>query len=140
MVLKELEDIEREAVLPYLKKVSLKKGEMLFQPAKEADGVFFLETGRLGVQTETGFEDKQQVVALLDPGAPVGEKGLARKGESRGMSVVAIEDATLFFLSMGDFEAIEREKPTIAIKILKKLLYIASLRLQNSSVRLAHVL
>jgi CRP/FNR family cyclic AMP-dependent transcriptional regulator len=139
MVLGFLTEKEQKIMLPYLQEIHLEKGGTLFRPGDTADGVFFLTKGQLGVQTKSGFEDKQQVVALLDPGAPVGEKGAAESGE-RGMTVVAIKDAMLLYLNSDDFEKIERSNPDIAIKILKKMLVIASLRLQSSSNRLAHVL
>ncbi len=37
-------------------------------------------TGQVAVQNKTGFGERMQVVALLDPGAPVGEKGLLGRG------------------------------------------------------------
>lgn len=130
---------EQEKVLLYLKEIYVEKGQALFGSGDASDGVFFLKKGKLGVQTRTGFEDKQQVVALLDPGAPVGEKGIAEKG-LRGMNVVAIDDAKLFYLNSDDFGKIEKSYPDIAIKILKKMIVTASLRLHSSSERLAHVL
>lgn len=139
MVLGFLTKDEQKKVLPYLQEVHLAKGKSLFRPGDESDGVFFLEKGQLGVQTKTGFEDKKQVVALLDPDAPIGEKGVAENGK-RGMTVIAIENAKLFHLNSNDFGKIERSDPIIAIKVLKKLLLISSLRLQSSSDRLAHVL
>lgn len=139
MVLGFLTEDEQKQVLPYLQEVHLEKGRSLFRPGDASDGVFFLEKGQLGVQTKTGFEDKQQVVALLDHDAPIGEKGAAENGK-RGMTVVALENAKLFHLNSNGFEKIERSDPDIAIKILKKLLIISSLRLQSSSDRLAHVL
>jgi len=130
---------ENNLLNTYMTHISLSRGETLFQPGEDADGVFFLERGRLGVQTKTGFEDRQQIVALLDPGAAVGERGLAFSGK-RGMTVFAIEDSVVFYLSAGDFKTIEKAHPAMAVKMLKKLLGTTSLRLQANSERLAHVL
>ncbi len=123
----------------YLKEKRLPRGEKLFVPDDSADGVYFVRSGRLGVQTGTGFEDRLQVVALIEEGSPIGEKGLTMN-ETRGMSVVAIEDAVLDHLSGEDFAEIEQSHPQLAIALLKALLDITSLRLQASSERLAHVL
>ncbi len=139
MILKKLSESEREEVSNYLEERKISRGEVLFSPDDPAEGVFFVKSGRLGVQTGTGFEDRQQIVALLDPGSPVGEKGLAGEG-LRKMSIVAIEDSLLYYLSAADFDRIEKSCPELAVKILKELLGIAALRLQANSQRLADVL
>jgi CRP-like cAMP-binding protein len=139
MVLTKLSDTEQEEISPFLEERKLLRGEVLFSPDDVAEGVFFVIKGRLGVQTRTGFEDKQQIVALLDPGSPIGEKGLAERGP-RKMTVVAIEDSVLSYLPADCFKQIEKSHPELAIKVLKKLLGIAALRLQANSERLAHVL
>lgn len=139
IVLNTLSKTERQEVFSYLEEQNLGRGESLFLPEDAAGGVYFIKSGRLGVQTETGFEDRKQVVALLDEGAPVGEKGLADKS-FRKMSVTAIEDTTLYYLSAADFAEIENNNPALAILILKKILAITALRLQSCSQRLAHIL
>lgn len=139
MILPFLSESEIQQVLPFFKEVVLEKGKCLFRPGDDAKGLFFLEKGQVGIQTKTGFEDKQQVVALLSPGAAVGEKGITGQ-EKRGMTVIAIEDSTLLFLERAHFTKIEESHPHIAIKILKRMLSISSLRLHGCSERLAHVL
>jgi len=139
MVLSSLSSSEHDELISYLKEVKASRGEYLFRPGDVADGVFFLKSGKVGVQTSTGFEDKQQVVALLDPGAAVGEKGLTARGP-REMTVVAIEDCVLYSLGADAFTKLEKSNPGLALKILKKLLNVSALRLQASSERLAHVL
>ncbi|MEE4239837.1 MAG: cyclic nucleotide-binding domain-containing protein [Desulfopila sp.] len=139
MILAKLTETEQEIISSYLEEIQVSQGEKLFSPQDKAEGVFFIKSGRLGVQTPTGFADKCQVVALLDAGAPVGEKGLVRD-DLRNVTVAAIEDSVLYYLSRDDFGRIEEDEPTLAIKILKLLLSTASLRLQASSQRLAHVL
>jgi CRP/FNR family transcriptional regulator, cyclic AMP receptor protein len=139
MILAKLTESEREIVFPYLQEVKVSRGEFLFSPQDKAEGVFFVKSGRLGVQTPTGFADRCQVVALLDPGSPIGEKGLTQNG-LRNVAVAAIEDSVLYYLAAADFAKIEQTTPSLAVKILKLLLATTALRLQASSQRLAHVL
>lgn len=139
MVLASLNTSEHNELISYMEEVKASRGEYLFRPGDVADAVFFLKSGKVGVQTSTGFEDRQQVVALLDPGAAVGEKGLAASG-LREMTAVAIEDCVLYSLGRGAFTKLEKSNPDLALKILKKLLNISTLRLRASSERLAHVL
>ena len=119
--------------------VSLKKGEILFQAGEAAEGVFFLEQGTLAILMETGFNEKTQVVALLDPGASVGEGGAL--GDSfRAATVLAVEDSFLYCLDHGSLADLGEHAPQILIRIYKRLLYAANVRLQKSSERLAHIL
>jgi CRP-like cAMP-binding protein len=91
------------------------------------------------VQNKTGFGEKMQVVALLDPGAPVGEKGLLGP-RPRGATLVAVKDSKLLTLSGDAFDILADKSPVLAIKLLKFLLNRVSLRLEKSSERLTHVL
>lgn len=139
MFLTQLNKEENAVLKPHLEEVLLDVGEKLYTPGERAQGIFFLQSGRLGVQTSTGFEDKQQVIALLDPGAFVGENGIAGP-TLRVMTVYALQESVLVFLSTKAFTILENEEPRLAIKILKKALSTTSMRLQANSDRLAHVL
>jgi CRP/FNR family cyclic AMP-dependent transcriptional regulator len=119
--------------------VIVKKGSVLFHAGDAAEAVFFIESGRLAVLKKTGFHEKTQVVALLEPGATVGEGGAL--GDSfRTATVVAIDESVLFCLNHGSLAALGEEDPPMLIRILKRLLYVSNVRLQKSSERLAHIL
>jgi CRP-like cAMP-binding protein len=81
-----------------------------------------------------------QVIALLDPGAPVGEKGLCGPRTSRGATLVAVKDTKLLVLSQEAFDMLVADSPALVIKLLKWLLNRVSLRLEKNSERLTHVL
>ena len=139
MVFTDLSRTEHDEFISYLQEVKVSRGEYLFRPGDAADAVYFLKTGKVGVQTSTGFEDRQQVVALLNPGAIIGEKGLTTS-DPRKMTAVAIEDCELYFIGADAFATLEKSNPSLALKIVKILLNVSALRLQASSERLAHVL
>lgn len=139
MFLTQLSKEENSVLVPHLKEVRLALKENLFSPGEPAQGIFFLQSGRLGVRTATGFEDKEQVIALLDPGSIIGEKGIAGP-TSRAMTVFALQESVLVFLGTDAFTILEKEEPRLAIKILKKALSTTSVRLRANSERLAHVL
>jgi CRP-like cAMP-binding protein len=119
--------------------VELPAGGVLFRTGDAATAVYFLVSGRVAVQKNTGFAEKMQVVALLDAGAPVGE-GAAVTGQRRGATVVAIENCRLFSIEGQELETLRRSNPNLAWKIMTKLLHVAHLRLQKSSERLAHIM
>ena len=134
-----LDQAEAETMLAAMEKVSYSAGREIFKKGDYADCLYILVTGRVAVQNKTGFGDRMQVIALLDPGAPVGEKGLLEDG-LRGATLTAVKDSELLILTNESFDQIVSEEPVLAVKLLKWLLKRVSLRLEKSSERLVHVL
>lgn len=133
-------DSEEKTVLQSLSsEVEVPAGGVLFRAGDAATAVFFLVSGRMAVQKNTGFAEKMQVVALLDAGAPVGE-GAAVAGQRRGATVVAIENCRLLSIEGQKLETLRRSNPNLAWKIMTKLLHVTHMRLQKSSERLAHIM
>jgi CRP/FNR family transcriptional regulator, cyclic AMP receptor protein len=131
---------EEKAVLSAVAtQVFLGKGEALFHAGDAAEEVFFLEKGRLAVLKETGFNERTQVVALLEPGASVGEGG-ALGDLLRTATVVAIEESLLYGIKHENMADLGEQDPQMLIRVFKRLLYVSTMRLQKSSERLAHIL
>lgn len=130
---------QMEILREYCRSVKLEKGEYLFRQGDPVDGIYFLQNGRLAVRAETEFENRTQVIALLDPGAPIGRlEGV--NDTRRGLSVIALETADLIHLSLEAYHRMESEKPQLALNLLKKLLVVTNIRLLECSKRLACVL
>jgi CRP-like cAMP-binding protein len=104
-----------------------------------ADCLYLLTAGKIAVRKRTGFSNRMQVVALLDPGAPIGEGGLL-PGGTRGATLTAVAESRLLMLSRQDFDEISATDPDLALKFMKWLLERTSQRLKKSSERLAHIL
>lgn len=119
--------------------VELATGETLFRSGEVSSSVYFLVSGRLAVRKKTGFAEKMQVVALLDPGAPVGE-GAVFSGQIHEATVVAIEKSRLLALAGTSLEILKERNPSLAWKIATRLFYVSHLRLRKTSDRLALVL
>ncbi len=134
-----LGDDDLTALQPEFMAVDLPGGATLFRAGEPASSLYFLVSGRLAVQKSTGFADKLQVVALLDPGAPVGEAAVI-PGQSRGATIVAIDDCRLVSLAPEKLVSLKEVNPSLAWKILTRLLLVSHLRLQKSSERLARIL
>jgi CRP/FNR family transcriptional regulator, cyclic AMP receptor protein len=130
---------ELAEILPLATSMVLEKGKEIFHAGDPAGSIYFLETGRLAVLKETGFNDRSQVVALLEQGASVGEGG-SLDDSFRTATIVAIEDSLLYCLERRVLTALGEKNPFLLLKIVKRLLYAANLRLQKSSERLAHIL
>lgn len=134
-----LEKEEARTLLTTMQRVSYAAGTVVFEKGDAADCLYFLHTGKVAVQMKTGFGEKMQVVALLDPGAPVGERGLLGR-RTRGATLVTVKDSELFALPREAFDILVDESPVLIIKMLKWLLHRVSLRLEKNSERLALVL
>ena len=134
-----LDKDEAARMLAAMDTVFFSAGTQISKKGDTADCLYFLETGQVAVQNRTGFGERTQVVALLDPGAPVGEKGLLNN-RARGASLLAVKDTRLLSLSHKAFNTLVEEQPGLAIKLLKWLLNRVSLRLEKNSERLTHVL
>jgi CRP/FNR family cyclic AMP-dependent transcriptional regulator len=134
-----LEKAEVQTLLAAMTSVSFAAGTQVCQKGDPADCLYFLRVGRVAVQNKTGFGERMQVVALLDPGAPVGERGLLGH-RIRGATLTAVKDSELLALTQKGFDKLVDEAPALVIKLLKWLLNRVSLRLEKNSERLAHVL
>ncbi len=128
-----------ELLLPLMKEVSLREGDILFSLGESGDKLFFVVEGQLAVQKRTGFGERTQVVALLDPGAPAGERALFRDNRHRA-TLLAVKDSILFSFSYQVFDELKKKYPLLVVSLLEWLLERTSLRLEKNSDRLSHVL
>ncbi len=130
---------EQQRLAVVASEISLAQGAFLFEVGDQAAEVFFLAQGRLSVLKKTGFHRKMQIVAILEPGAIVGEAGLL-VGHIHKTSIRSIEEAHLFCLKRQDIEALEHTDPQLVVQLLKRLLQVSSLRLEKTAERLTKVL
>jgi len=117
----------------------LASGTVLFEYDEPAEKLYFLKEGHLAVYKKTGFLQKMQVIALLDPGAVIGEAALLPK-QVRNTRIIAIEESGLFYLERRHFLAFQKKFPESAFLFHEYLLAIISLRLEKTSERLARIL
>jgi CRP-like cAMP-binding protein len=134
-----LDDNDLAAIQSELLSVDLVAGDVLFSIGEVSSLVYWLVSGRLAVRKMTGFAEKMQVVALLDPGALVGEGGIF-PDQTHAATVVAVDHSRLVSLSGKSLEALRERHPATAWKIIARLLYISHLRLSRNSDRLARIL
>ncbi len=122
-----------------VEQISVAAGEQVFSNGEPAYGLYFLLSGRIGIQKETGFEDKTQVIALLGRGAPLGERGVL--GDMvHGAGALAVADSAVALLRSADYAAFTEEMPADGRILLEWVLLQMSRRLEKASERLAHIL
>lgn len=128
------EDLDKESLerlSQRLQTLNFKKGESLFEEGDEAKGIYLINSGKIEI-TKATPEGWRQTLAHFGPGNFCGELSIIenRRHEARA---VAIENVSLYLLSVDEFKRIEKEDLQLASKILKKLVLILSrnIRLMN---------
>jgi len=99
---------------------ALTGGEVLFQAGEEADSLYLLRSGRLGVfRHEQGHPP--QFLGVVKPGEPVGEMALIA-GSPHSASVVALRDSEVLALPREDFFEAVRTRPDVMIELSRLML------------------
>jgi len=113
---------------------------VVFKEGVSADDyVGFLIEGKLVVKNKTEYWDKNIIIAILEKGAMVGEGAFLDSGP-RSNDVIAVEPSRLLTLSVRKMEELIAKNPTLAIKILKRMLYIMNKRLRKAGERISELL
>jgi CRP/FNR family transcriptional regulator, cyclic AMP receptor protein len=108
----------------------LKAGGVLFATGDIGDGCYRLDKGLLKV-TVTSTRGEERIVAILGPGAVVGELAMIDR-MPRSASVAALRDSTLRFISREAYEKRLRTDPAT-----KQLLEIIAFRSRQADKELA---
>jgi CRP-like cAMP-binding protein len=103
------------------------------------DYVGFLIEGKLAVKKKTGYWDKHIIIAILEKGTMVGE-GAFIDSKPRSSTVIAMEPCRILCISVGKMDELIEDNPPLAIKLMKRLLYIVSIRLRKAGERISELL
>jgi len=99
-------------------------GSMMIRKGETATDMFLIVSGRLRVF------DGERVLAVLGPGATVGEMALVSR-EVRSANVVAEEDSVVLRLDFAAFERIRRRFPYTGAKLFRNLARVLAERLRR---------
>lgn len=124
---------------PYFELRTWKKDAVLMKDGEAGDFMGIILSGQVAVRKETSFPGKYTLVAVLDPGAMVGEISAVEKG-LRSATVVAMGDVELLTLDSAGLERLLAERPPIGVKVLKRIVHVLSLRLRKAYDRLSSLL
>lgn len=130
---------ERRGVCPYLQIKVCPAKAVLMEENEASDYLGFLAEGRLAVKKETDFKGKYIILAILEKGTVVGETEILGHGP-RSSTVVAVEDSRLLTLTDESFDLLLKEDPPLGIKLLKRIVYVMSIRLRKAGERLSQLL
>jgi diguanylate cyclase (GGDEF)-like protein len=115
----------------YLDPVSLAGGDVLFREGDPGDDLYIIRSGRIriGIRLPDGTEHR---IAELTAGDFVGEMSIFDNAP-RSATCRALEASSLFALSRTEFSAIVAEHPRIALKLMYRMLNVATQRLRGTS-------
>ena len=100
---------------------ALTGGEPLFSVGEEADSLYLLRSGRLGVfRSEEG--QPPQFMGVIRPGEPVGEMALIA-GTAHSSDVVALRDSEILALPRDVFFDAIRSHPEVMIELSRLMLH-----------------
>ena len=95
-----------------------KAGTVLFEDGEEGDEMFVVQSGSVRISVTAGDVDK--TLAILGPGEFFGEMAVLNK-RPRTATATIVEDARLLVIKSATFEAMLRDQPEIAIRLIRRL-------------------
>ena len=110
------------------------EGEVVFAEGDQSDFICFVIDGRLEV-IQKASDGRPVSVSILGPGEAFGEMALMEKSP-RSATVKALAPSSLVVLDQPKFEALIRDKPEAAVKMLMGLCRMLSKRLRQTNHRL----
>ncbi|MDX1775791.1 MAG: cyclic nucleotide-binding domain-containing protein [Desulfobulbales bacterium] len=134
-----LDSEEVEELCPFLELREWQANNIVMQEGDIEDYMGFVIKGKLAVKKETDYWGKQIVIAILDKGSMVGEGALIDQAP-RSNTILAMENSKLLVLTARKMEDLILNKPMLAIKLMKYMLHIISLRLRKAGDRISELL
>lgn len=122
---------ERTEVGTYLSGVESGPDEVLFREGDTGDRLFIIRSGSVGITVQS-TEGSELEVASFSEGECFGEMTLFDQAP-RSATCRTREPTSFFTLSVEDFDQLIRNQPSLAIKIMYRMLNITTERLNNSS-------
>jgi len=114
-----LSPTELEAIKQHIFEKSADKNELILLEEEPAEAVYFVVSG--AVKTfKTSAEGKEQILCIIRPGESFNDVPIFDGGPNPA-SAIAMRPITLYGISKTDMETILRERPSIAINIIKVL-------------------
>jgi len=105
-----------------------KKYDFIFKEGTFGDSAYMIDSGRVGIISETDRSGKRKVVAILRKNDIFGEMGLI-DNEVRTATAIALEDTQVSVISKKTFDYLLKHDPFA----LRPLLEVLSHRLRNTT-------
>ena len=130
---------EIEELCSYLELREWQTDAVVMDEGGADDYVGFLIEGKLAVKKKTGYWGKHIIIAILEKGAMVGEGAFIDSGP-RSTTVIAMEPCRILVLSVQKMDELVLNNPYLSITLMKRMLYITSIRLRKAGERISELL
>ena len=126
-----LERREVEAIAPYFDLVHHPAGSVIVREGEEVDYLGILVAGKLEASHRPTIGEKEITIAHLEDGAHIGTISFPRG--RKAMATITVEEAAdLLVLPVSSFESLAEAHPRTAVKILKGIIEVLTIRLESA--------
>lgn len=101
-----------EFAVSFCKKVSYKSGEIIFKSGEEAEGLFFIQNGKVKITTNNNL-DSERIIRLAADGDIIGHRGFGGSWVYT-ISAVSLEKTELSFIPLKIFNYLVKANPEFA--------------------------
>ena len=113
---------------------------VIWEKGDPADFMGFLVKEKMVVKKETAFPGKYILLALLEEGALFGENSISSPSHKRTSTLVTEVVSHALLLTNENAQNFFTDNPSLGVKLLKNIVAVTSLRLQQCDSRLAELL
>ncbi len=138
-VFKFLSEEEISTLCPYTTLQTWPAEAVIMKEGEPGDFMGFLLSGKLSVRKETSFPGKEVLMAILEKGSLVGEASIVNPSH-RNATVVALEKSDLLILTFENMAKLIEANPSLAVKLLQRIIHVVSLRFSKTVERLSKLL
>ena len=129
---RELEEAERAEIAVRLELRTYDSGRELFREGDPGGQLIIIFRGSVEVQKSRSHGAGRIVIARFDRGGVLGEMSLI-DGMPRSATVVATKSTKVYVLTQEGLDELTQNNPHLAVKFLKGVAMLLSLRLRNTS-------
>jgi CRP/FNR family transcriptional regulator len=134
-----LSEEEIQELCPYLELREWPVDAVVMAEGEIEDYMGFVTEGKLAVKKKTGYWGKHIIIAILHKGTMVGEGAFVDQGARSG-TIIAMEQTRILTLTVRKMDELIMNRPMLAIKLMKRILHILSLRLRKAGDRISELL
>ena len=131
-----LDDEQFEQIKPRLQQLTLAPGEVLYSEGAPADTISIVLVGSLLAIKMSVLGGEETVLSEFGPSDVIGEMALL-SDRKRSASIRAQETTRLAIFPRAFYGSLEKQRPDIALAIMKGVARILAQRLQDTSADLA---
>jgi CRP-like cAMP-binding protein len=130
---------EVEIFANYIQSYAAAKGIKVLEEGVRENYMFVVASGKLDIFKRSANNHDEKRIATVRAGKTIGEMSIL-DGMPHSASAIVVEPATLLLLTKNKFEQFMQNEPEVALKILRKMAVLMSLRLrQTSGVLIDHL-